>query len=476
MLLLENNIYSACTSILIGKKASVDGSVMIGRNEDSKSAWPKHFIVHPQHTNKNEETVFKSNDSKFKLALPEMALKYTATPEWTTKFGLFEEDGFNEAGVAMSATESTYSNDRVLACDPLVKDGIGEEAMITVVLPYVKTAREGVSRLGQIIEAYGTCESNGILFGDKNEAWYMETAAGHQWVAQRIPDDSYAVVANQMAIEKIDFDNPDDFMWAPHIQEFVASNHLSSSRTEFNFRNIFGTNNLMDSYYNLPRVWEGQRLLSPEKNQAEITRLPFIQTSNQLLSVQSAQMVLSSHYAGTKYDLLEPSTKEFHHFRPISLAATQESHILQLRQMDDPAIADIHWLAMGVAAESSYVPFYAGINDTHPDYKRGEATYSPDSAYWVFKHAGVLVDSHPKEFLDELEKLQSELRIAFDQSIIETDKGGSTLSGIELSDYLTKQGIKNADLALTKYRGLTADLITKMTDLSPLKFQQDLML
>lgn len=140
-----NNPYSACTSILIGKNATVDGSVMIGRNEDSRPAWPKHFVVHPAKTTPN--ATFKSTDNTFEMPLPEAAAKYTATPEWSDKYGVFEEDGINEFGVAMSATESTYSNDRVLAADPLVKDGIGEEAMITVTLPYIKSAREGVARL-----------------------------------------------------------------------------------------------------------------------------------------------------------------------------------------------------------------------------------------------------------------------------------------------------------------------------------------
>ncbi len=448
---------------------------MIGRNEDSKAAWPKHFVAHPRVTH-DEAPIFKSNDSKFELTLPKTAFKYTATPEWTLKFGLFEEDGINEHGVAMSATESTYSNDRVLACDPLVKDGIAEEAMVTVVLPYIKTAREGVARLGQIIAEFGTSESNGILFADKNEAWYMETAAGHQWVAQRIPDDSYAVVANQMAIEEIDFTDSDNFMWATGIQEFVAEHHLSPNRTGFNFREIFGTNNQMDSYYNLPRVWEGQRLLSPSLHQEAITQLPFIQKADHLIAVRDAQVVLSSHYAGTKYDLLDPSTHEDHRFRPISLAATQESHILQMRQMADPDLANIHWLAMGVAAESVYVPFYAGINGTHPAYQKGEGTYSADSAYWVFKHAGVLFDSHPKEFKDDLQSTQSQLRIAFDEAIITADQEAAKLTGAARETYLTEQGIQVAELALSKYRELAATLITKMTDLSPLQFQQDLSL
>lgn len=164
---------SACTSILVGRKASIDGSTIIGRNEDAKASWPKHFVVHP-HEEFTEPQKYVSNENGFTMELPQIRYKYSATPEWTDKEGLFEEDGFNEFGVAMSATESAYSNQAVLGVDPLVKDGIGEEAMVTVVLPYVKTAREGVKRLGEIVEKYGTSETNGVLFSDQKEVWYFE--------------------------------------------------------------------------------------------------------------------------------------------------------------------------------------------------------------------------------------------------------------------------------------------------------------
>ena len=71
---------SACTSILVGKKASLDGSVYIGRNEDAKSAWPKHMCVHPRQEFTSEQ-VFTSKDNGFSMPLPKVAYKYTATPE-----------------------------------------------------------------------------------------------------------------------------------------------------------------------------------------------------------------------------------------------------------------------------------------------------------------------------------------------------------------------------------------------------------
>ena len=81
---------SACTSILVGKKAMADNSTIIARNEDAKTAWPKHLTVH-EHKEFEEEQVFVSNDNKFTMPLPKVRFRYSATPEWTDKFGLFEE-------------------------------------------------------------------------------------------------------------------------------------------------------------------------------------------------------------------------------------------------------------------------------------------------------------------------------------------------------------------------------------------------
>ncbi|WP_282801304.1 C69 family dipeptidase [Secundilactobacillus kimchicus] len=473
--MLQSNPYSACTSILIGRKASIDGSVMIGRNEDSRPAWPKHFIVHPAKISEPAPT-FTSNDNNFSMPLPTHAAKYTATPEWTDKFGVFEEDGINAFGVAMSATESTYANQRVLAADPLVKDGIGEEAMVTVTLPYIDSARAGVKRLGAIVSQYGTCESNGILFADQSEAWYMETGSGHYWVAQRIPDDSYAVVANQMAIQEIDFNNSEDFMWHPDIERFVTQNHLNPNRTGFNFRQIFGTQNAMDSVYNLPRVWYGQKCFNPHREQAvSSSEMPFINQAEQLLSLTDARLFLGSHYQQTVYDPLgDGSQADKKRFRPVSLAATQESHILQLRPFNNPAISGLHWLAMGVTAQSVFVPFYAGIEDTPAAYKLGTKTYQPESAYWVYKQAGVLVDAHYKEFGPLLHETQQTLTRDFDELVLQTDQAGQTLSGDELTHLLTNESRRAAEMGLKAYKTLTAKLITQATALSPLSYHQDL--
>ena len=93
----------------------------------------------------------------------------------------------NAAQVDMTATETITSNPRVLGADPLVvyqpaedgkeevPGGIGEEDLVYIVLPYIKSAREGVKRLGSLLEQYGTYEMNGIAFQDHDEIWWLET-------------------------------------------------------------------------------------------------------------------------------------------------------------------------------------------------------------------------------------------------------------------------------------------------------------
>ena len=460
---------SSCTSILIGKKASLTGSVVIGRNEDAKTAWPKHLAFNAHKIIQNNH--FKSKDNKFEMDLPKERFSYSSTPEWTDKYGVFEEDGINEYGVCMSATESAYANERVLGFDPFeTEKGILEEAMVTVVLPYVKTAREGVDRLGKIVEKHGAAEADGILFGDRDEAWYMEIGSGHHWVAMRIPDDSYAVVANQLAIQEIDFNDAKNFMFSKEIQEFVKENKLWPANQSFNFREIFGTHDDSDLHYNTPRVWIGQKLLTPSvKQEPESFDLPFVQKADKPISIRDAQDVLCNHYQNTPYDLTNPKNKDNATFRPISVATTQESHLLELN-----GEKMVHWLAMGFGAQSVYVPFYPQGTKVPTMYKYGKETYSSNSAYWVFKLASVLVDRNWGKYGSELSSAQTEarektmrLRHEYDAKLAnETDSSKQT-------DLVNEANDKMAKAALDIYKKLIAKLITQQTGDSPLRFKMD---
>ncbi len=151
--------HSACTSILVGKAASIDGSVIIARNDDTfYPLTPQRFYMHEAVHDRHE--ILKSTQNGFEAPLPENGVAYQATPNVeVAEKGLYEESGINANNVAMSATESVYGNPKALAFDPLVPDGLAEDTMPTMVLPVITSARHGVSVLGDLIKQYGSPEA-----------------------------------------------------------------------------------------------------------------------------------------------------------------------------------------------------------------------------------------------------------------------------------------------------------------------------
>ena len=92
--------------------------------------------------------------------------------------------------------------------------------MLTVTLPYIDSARAGVERLGKIVAKQGAAETNGVIFSDKNEIWYMEILSGHQWAAVKVPDDCYAVIPNMLSIDSFDLKDKDSYLCSADLESF----------------------------------------------------------------------------------------------------------------------------------------------------------------------------------------------------------------------------------------------------------------
>lgn len=476
---MDKTGHQACTTVLVGKKASVDGSIMIARNEDFHEAISvKLFTLEPASEVKNRTYV--SHNTGVRVALPETALRCTAVPQafplLKESVGEYGEAGINEKNVAVSSTESVYGNPRVLAYDPLVPEGIAEDAINSIVAPFINSAREGVAFLGKLIAQYGSAEGNGILFADTEEAWYMEIPCGHYWVAQRIPDDCYAIAPNQVSIEHIDFSNAHDFMWADGIQSFVDTYKLNPDREGFNFRHIFGTSTEKDRVYNTPRAWFAQKYLNPEIEQSPTSNdIPFIRKANRLISVEDVQYILSSHYNETVYDPIGTAGSEYEktRFRAISLSRTAESHILQLRPDAAEGVAGIQWLAFGTTAFTPYAPFFTNINDTPKIYKKRTQTVSLDNAYWLFKILGFFTESHYAAFHDSNTAYLHDMQSYAFRRIHEITEAAKNLTGAELTAFLTAENEKTAKYVIQKTRDLIAQYMLESFHYSKLSFTMD---
>ena len=170
-----------CTTVLAGRLATNDRSTMIARTDDGHFDEKKLIVVEPD----QQPKIYKSVESHVEITLPENPMRYTSCPSVDPTHGIWAATGINAANVGMTATETTTSNPRVLAADPMVElqkaedgkvercGGIGEEDIVVLVLPYIHSAREGVLRLGSLLTQYGTYESNGIAFNDENEVWWL---------------------------------------------------------------------------------------------------------------------------------------------------------------------------------------------------------------------------------------------------------------------------------------------------------------
>ena len=269
----------ACTTILVGKKASYDGSTMIARNDDSGSGHftaKKFTVVTP----KEQPKTYISVLSHVKVELPEQAMRYTSMSIADKGVGICAASGVYDAYVAMSANETITTNPRVQGADPLVvyqpaKDGqeevpggSGEEDIVCLVLPYIKSAREGVARLGQLLETYGTYENNGIAFQDADEIWWLETIGGHHWMARRVPDEVYVVKPTQLGIDNYDLEDAlsdqKEYMCSSDLKEFIEKNHLNLSMDgSLNPRDALGSLDDADHVNNTPRAWYMERCLNP---------------------------------------------------------------------------------------------------------------------------------------------------------------------------------------------------------------------
>lgn len=311
-----------CTTMLVGKAASYDGSTIIARNDDAGGTSytaKKLVVVQP----KDQPHIYETVGTHLRIELPDDPMPYTAVPDAESGKGVWAASGINAANVGMTATESISSNERVLGADPLVSyipkeekksndllplklpldeemndasktgneitqdktkedgiehdgipGGIGEEDFVVLVLPYINTARDGVCRLGELLTQYGTNEMNGIGFQDEDEIWWMETIGGHHWIAKRLPDDCCAGIPNEFWMDEFDLNDAmgeqKENLCSEDLPEFIEHNHLdlelSSTKREgiINPRLLFGSHDDSDHVYNTPRAWDIGRYLAPK--------------------------------------------------------------------------------------------------------------------------------------------------------------------------------------------------------------------
>lgn len=482
-----------CTTILVGKNASYDGSTIIARNEDSPNGQftaKKTIVVQPE----DQPRHYRSVLSHVEIDLPDNPMRYTAVPNALPDEGIWAEHGVNAKNVAMSATETLTTNERVLGADPLVPPvhgkgtkgqpgyvperagGIGEEDLVTIVLPYISSAREGVERLGALLEKYGTYEMNGIAFSDVDEIWWLETVGGHHWIARRVPDDSYVTMPNQLGIDEFDLDDAfgdqENCMCSADLREFIEDNHLDlavEGVSPFNPRDAFGSHSDSDHVYNTPRAWYMQRFLNPfdeDWDSAEALHtpmsddIPWCRQPERKITIEDVKYVLSSHYQGTPFDPYgtagDAATRRM--FRPIGINRNNHLCVIQLRPYVDAGNAAIQWTAYGSNPFNALVPLFANIDDVPSYFRDTTGTVDTNNFYWANRLIGALADARYNDTRAAIEQYQERVGGAGHAFVARVDRNVAGKGYDEARAILTKA---NEDIA-EFVRQETSDLLGKV--------------
>lgn len=404
---LGAGVADACTSVIVGKQASADGALMLARNEDYYiNNWNKRQVIHPRReAGKDEQLSFKNG---LKVPAPKVLHRYTGLMDWNgdtqSGDGLFEERGVNEFNVVVSATNSAQVNPKAAAADPLLESGVVEAVIPSLILPQARSAREGVELLGRYVEQYGAGEGNGVLIADPDEVWYLEIGSGHHWLAYRVPQDRYLVVANGLRLHGVDLADRDNVRASPGLADFVRKHGLLPRVDErsFNFAKAFG---VTGDRYNVDREWLAQLRLTPSLKQGvRQEQYPLLLKPDHKISVADVAGVLRANYEGT------PLASRADADRPIGVDRTIESHIVQLRQDMPAPFAVLTWQSFGSPAGAVFVPMYEGaLKDIAQPLRSGSAQADEHSAYWAFRGNATLAQANPAKYGPVLRGWQSKV-------------------------------------------------------------------
>lgn len=378
-----------CTTIIVGKDLSANGTVLMAHNEELGDYSAQHYVYHPGAQYKKGTMLEMTN-----VKVPQVAktYAYNATVIFDKNYIPGEiTSGMNENMVAI-VNNLAYQKDN-LTPYPLKGRMIWTD-YIQIALERAKNAREAVRLIGDLAQKYKHW-GPGAMFGiaDPQEGWFIEITQEGQWVAERVPDNAMGMRANTYRIGVVDFEDTEKFMFSPDLVKYAEEKGwYSSSDGDFDFQKIYADPEKAANPCNKRRHWRVETVLG-EKN-APIT-------------VADLQALLRDHYEGTEYDLTKGyvtgsplETDE----RTIDRLQTEVSVVFELRNSLPVGLGGLSWRAMGTPSTSVYIPWYFASTEIPEEYRTGTNKPTPESAYWVFRILSETVNKSYREKINAVRK------------------------------------------------------------------------
>lgn len=404
----------ACTTFIAGRQVTTDGSRIFGRTADSTDLDVTRIVRKPA-VNRPAPWTYTTAETKCSVQLPAKGVSYLALPSVVSRpdYGTWDEGAINEHHVCMSATESIYANEKALAADPYVKNGIDESILPTIVLPYVKTAQEGVEYLGRMIDRYGSREGNALVFADDKDTWYMEIYTGHQWAALRFPEDKYAVIANDSMLGTLDVKDTVNVRTSRNLVRLAQEhNFLQRENGLIHLAHTYGAKH---RDYSQLRVWAAHKKLSPSQSQNYDvnTTYDMMVKPDQKISLPQVMELFRYRYEDLDYNVnLHPNN------RAIGINRTSEAHLFWLRD-NKPQIM---WVALANPEMSVFLPFYGNVTQLPPAFGLEALSYNENSAYWKFRRLSALAVQNRAGYGKEVRDYWRQMELGLIKSIPSMDE------------------------------------------------------
>ena len=492
----------ACTNLIVGKKASADGSVMCTYNCDGFGfASPLTYSAPGRHA-AGEQIPVRG------FGGPMANGRYIAQAEYTYGVvGLMNEN-------QVTIVETTWDGREELRNPEGLLDYF---TLMGIALQRSTNAREAIAVIDQLVNEYGyNSTGENFVIADKDEAWIFEIIGkgpgnkGAVWVALRVPDDCICAYANSSRIrpfpqakkadKKLGFCIVEgECMYSVDVISFAREKgYYDGPDADFSFREAYGPLDFSAIRYCEARVWSFFRhhydtdvidsyLPFINGRTDEIGHLPLWIKPDKPLSVRDLMNDMRDHYEGTALDMTadvsagpwaSPYRNQPVNFkssdgtdmfreRPIGCQQSGMTMVCQMRDWLPDAVGGVTYFNMDDASMVAYVPVYCGI-DRIPDPFRSENNnireFSTESAFWMNNFVANMVYPRYSAMIGDLRDAQTELEdfYAEDQKTVEAE--APKLTAAERTEYLTRKTLDYTDMMMKRWDKLARLLIVKHND------------
>lgn len=492
MLLASSGAF-ACSNLIVGKKASVDGSVMVSYNADDYGMFG-HLCHYPAgtHPKGSMRQIYDWDSGVYHGEIEEAPVTYNVI------------GNINE--FQLSIGETTYGGREEMVDSTGILD---YGSLIYVTLQRAKTAREAISVMTSLVEKYGY-NSEGETFSicDPNEAWIMEmqgTGAGSKgvvWVAMRIPDDAICAHANQSRIGKFNMKDKKNVLYSKNVISYARKmGWFNGKDSEFSWKNTYAFPDFSGRRFCDARVWSFFNhyadgfdrylpwALGKDKDAED---MPLWIVPNRKLSVADVENGMRDHYEGTALALDTTSIgggiyempyrptpltftvdgKQYFNERPISTQQTAFTFVSQLRSWLPREIGGVLWFGNDDANMVAYTPVYCG-NTVQPacyNTKGADAvTFSSDNAFWLCNMVSNMVYPRYSQLFPELKAVRDSLETSYFANQTSIEKQAADLYQTDKAaalKLLNNYSNTKADEMLASWKRLATRIIVKYNDMA----------